>query len=312
MNLQQFEYVLAVKESGNFSEAAEKCNITQSTLSTMIGRLEDELGILFFDRSTKPVSVTKEGSELIKQIRIIQQEVTLFKEMVYMQKGEMRGNLHIGVIPTIAPYVLPGFLNDFAKEFPYIKFTVTEMTTENILKAIHSRNLDVGILALPVSHPDIREIPIYDESFVLFDMASSFQGKSVNASNIDEHRFWLMEEGHCLSNQIIQICKLDLKRETDGANFHFRAGSIDSLIRFVRQNNGMTLLPELSTLDMSESDKAHLFPFEYPVPVRSVGLVYHKHFVKLPLLEKIKVAIAKHIQPKLKQPEKIKRYNPLD
>ncbi len=311
MNLQQLEYVIAVKETGNFSEAAEKCNITQSTLSTMIGRLEDEMGILFFDRSTKPVKVTKEGNELIKQMRIISQEVSLLKEMVYSLKGEIRGSLHIGVIPTIAPYVLPGFLNDFAQKYPLMQFSVSEMTTQNIVTALKNRELDLGILALPLSDPDLYEMPIYEESFVLYDYTGNARGNWVNASDIDGQRFWLMEEGHCLSNQVIQICNLNMKRNKIGANFHFRAGSIDSLIRFVRKNQGMTLLPELSTIDMDTAEAAHLFPFSAPVPVRSVGLIYHKHFVKTALLEKIKTAIHKNIAPKLTQIEESNRVNPL-
>jgi LysR family hydrogen peroxide-inducible transcriptional activator len=310
MNLQQFEYAVAVTQCGNLSDAAEKCNISQSTLSTMIGRLELELGVKFFDRSTKPVKVTKEGAELIKQMRIINQEVGLLKEMVSSLKGEIRGTLNMGVIPTIAPYVLPSFLNDFTQKFPLLQLSMSEMTTQNILRALKNRDLDIGLLALPLSDPDLRELPIYNESFILYDCTGISRGKSVNASDLDYDRFWLMEEGHCLSNQVIQICKIDTKRRKDGANFHFRAGSIDSLIRFVKQNKGMTLLPELATLDMSDEDIQKVFPFEEPVPGRSVGLIFHKHFVKGAVLELIFNAIQNSIKAHLPINEKLKVYPP--
>ena len=309
MNLQQFEYVIAVKDTGNFSEAADKCNIGQSTLSTMIARLEDELGILFFDRSTKPVTVTKEGSELIKQMRFISQEVSLLKEMVFSLKGEIRGNIHLGVIPTVAPYVLPGFFNKFTRNFPMLNASISEMTTQNIVAALKNRELDLGLLALPINDPDLRELPIYYEGFVLYDCSGVSRGKTVNASDIDPQRFWLMEEGHCLSHQVIQICNIDTKK--DRSNFHFRAGSIDSLIRFVRQNKGMTLLPELSVIDMPLSEGEHLYRFEAPIPVRSVGLVFHKHFVKKAVLEPIFKAIQSDIQPKLQNASDIALVNPI-
>lgn len=309
MNLQQLEYVIAVKDTGNFSEAADKCNIGQSTLSTMIARLEDELGILFFDRSTKPVTVTKEGLEMIKQMRIISQEVSLLKEMVFSLKGEIRGNIHLGVIPTVAPYVLPGFFNKFTRNFPLLNASISEMTTQNIVSALKNREMDLGLLALPINDPDLRELPIYNEGFVLYDCTGVSRGKSVNASDIDPQRFWLMEEGHCLSHQVIQICNIDTKKDRN--NFHFRAGSIDSLIRFVRQNKGMTLLPELSVIDMPLSEGERLYWFEAPIPVRSVGLVFHKHFVKKAVLEPIFKAIQSDIQPKLQNTLEIALVNPI-
>ena len=309
MNLQQFEYVIAVKELGNFSEAAEKCNIGQSTLSTMIGKLEDELGILFFDRSTKPVRVTKEGLELIKQMKIISQEVSLLKEMVFSQKGELRGNIHLGIIPTIAPYVLPNFFSQFTHNYPLLNVSVSEMTTQNIANAIKNRDLDMGLLALPLNDPDLREMPIYYEGFVLYDCTGIERKGHVDASIIDPERFWLMEEGHCLSHQVIQICNIDLKKGRK--NFHFRAGSIDSLIRFVRQNKGMTLLPELSVIDMTLTEGEKIYHFKSPIPVRSVGLVYHKHFVKKAVLENVKKAVILDILPKLKESAEFALVNPV-
>ena len=207
MNIQQIEYVLAVKELGNFSSAAEKCNITQSTLSTMIGKLEEQIGIQIFDRKTKPVSITKEGDVLIKQMKIIAFELDRFKETTQMLKGELVGHLSIGVIPTVAPYLLPGFLNDFAREFPKMEFTVSEMTTGQIIESLKRRELDLGILATPLNQNEIVELHLYNESFVLYDCSGvNYSSEAVSISEINFENLWLMEEGHCLSTQVLNIC----------------------------------------------------------------------------------------------------------
>ncbi len=295
MNIQQIEYVLAVKELGNFSSAAEKCNITQSTLSTMIGKLEEQIGIQIFDRKTKPVSITKEGEVLIQQMKIIAFELDRFKETTQMLKGELVGNLSIGVIPTVAPYLLPGFLNDFAREFPKMEFTVSEMTTGQIIESLKRRELDLGILATPLNQNEIMELPLYSESFVLYDCSGvNYSSDTVSISEINFENLWLMEEGHCLSTQVLNIC--DFKHGSYRRhNFNFRAGSIDSLIRFVRKNKGLTLLPELATLEFTEMEKERLFRLQDPVPIRSIGIVTHEHFVKKGLLkvmqEKIQIKI---------------------
>lgn len=300
MNIQQLEYVLAVKELGNFSSAAEKCNITQSTLSTMIGKLEDQIGIQIFDRKTKPVSITKEGEVLIRQMKVVSFEMEQFKETVQMLKGDLVGHLSIGVIPTVAPYLLPGFLNEFSQQFPKMEFTVSEMTTGQIIDSLKRRDLDLGVLATPININEISEIHLYNESFVLFDCSGvSYKSDAVSISDINFDNLWLMEEGHCLSTQVLNIC--DFRHgKSSTHNFNFRAGSIDSLIRFVKRNKGLTLLPELATLEFSEEEKSRLFQLQAPVPVRSIGIVTHEHFVKRGLLkimqEQIQLKINKILQ----------------
>ncbi len=299
MNLQQIKYILAVKELETFGLAAHKCFVTQSTLSTMIGRFEEEIGIKIFDRKTKPVSVTKEGERLIQQLRLISKEVKTLYELVQLLKGELSGSLHIGIIPTVAPYILPEFLNDFAEKLPNILFTVSEMTTRTIIDLLRKRELDIGILAIPLSRSELVEIPLYNESFVLYDCTDENTKDYSNLENIDFNKFWLLEEGHCLSNQIKSICDFDNCKDKADINFNFRAGSIDSLIRFVKINRGITMLPYLASLDLTPKERKKVKYFNPPVPTRSIGLVVHKHFVKKQLLNLLQTEIQHKISPRL-------------
>ncbi|MDN5202807.1 LysR substrate-binding domain-containing protein [Fulvivirgaceae bacterium BMA10] len=299
MNIQQIEYILAVKELGNFSLAAEKCCVTQSTLSTMIGKFEEEIGIKIFDRKTKPVSITKEGKTIIQQFGIISKEVDVLNEIIKSLKGELTGTLNIGIIPTVAPYVLPEFLNDFAEKFPNISFSVSEMTTNTITDLLLKRELDVGILAIPINLTDLVEIPLYNEPFVLYDCTEEAAESFVKMENIDFNKFWLLEESHCLNTQVKSICDLDNCKNQEGINFDFRAGSIDSLIRFVKINKGLTMLPFLASLDFTPREHKKVKYFQSPVPVRAIGLVVHKHFVKKQLLKLLQLEIQGKIVPLL-------------
>ncbi len=299
MNVKQFEYLLAVAELKNFGQAADKCCITQSTLSTMVGRFENEIDIKIFDRKTKPVSITKEGESIIQQLKIIHKEIGKLDELVQTEKGELSGDLEIGVIPTVAPFLLPEFLNDFTKNFPKIQFSVSEMTTETITELLTKRELDIGILALPLENELITEIPLYNEPFVLYDCTGENIESYTNLENIDFEKFWLLAEGHCLRTQATKICDFDKYRHKEGINFDFKTGSIESLIRFVKINKGITMLPYLASLDFSRKEHKKIAYFKPPVPVRTVGMVVHKHFVKKQILNLLKLEIQNRILPLL-------------
>jgi LysR family hydrogen peroxide-inducible transcriptional activator len=299
MNIQQFQYILAVADLRHFEQAAEKCFITQSTLSTMVGRFEEEVGIRIFDRKTKPMSVTKEGEKIIQQLRIILKEIDSLDNIMQELKGEMAGELRLGILPTVAPYILPLFLSKFASAFPKVKVIVQEMTTPDIQKALKSRILDVGIVAIPLADEDLQEHPLYKESFLLFDCYSKTRLNCMSIDDIDYEHLWLLQEGHCLRAQVEKICKLSSTHTKNALNFEFKAGSIDSLIRFTKANNGITLLPYMATLELPEADRVRLSSFTAPVPVRSIGLVVHKHFVKKRLLDELQSIIREYVAPKL-------------
>ncbi|MFN5182931.1 MAG: LysR substrate-binding domain-containing protein [Bacteroidota bacterium] len=294
MNIRQIEYVLAVAEHRHFELASEKCFISQSTLSTMISKYEEEIGIIIFDRKKKPVETTSEGQLIIQQMKIIQKQLDELEELQMEIKGETRGEISISVIPTIAPFLLPMFLQNFAYKFPELKITVKEQTTEEIIRKIKIRELDIGIISIPVKEKEIIEIKLYDEPFVLFDLGIK-GSKIVNPKKIDFSNMWLMEEGHCMRTQVAEICDLNKKNKKNQSNLDFKAGSIDSLLRFVKSNQAKTLLPYLAIQNFSEKEKIHVHNFESPVPMREVGLVVHEHFAKKKVLNLVKQDIIENV-----------------
>lgn len=311
MNTRQYQYILAVAELKNFSLAADRCFISQSTLSTMIGKFEEEIGVRIFDRKTKPITITKEGEEIINQLKLIEKEISNLSDTIQSVKGELVGNIKIAVIPTVAPYLLPLFLNDFVRKFPKINFTVSEMTTTSILNLLVNRELDIGILATPIGDKNLIEIPLYNEPFMLYDCTGNSKNKEVKLEDIDFNKFWLLEEGHCLHTQINTICEGQICSTKRAVNFDFKAGSIESLIRFVRKNKGITLLPHLACLDFTAEDRNHLSFFKPPVPVRTIGLSVHRHFRKDNLLLQLKQDIQEKISPLLKSSHKEHVVSPL-
>lgn len=300
MNIQQIEYVIAVSESKNFGRAADKCCITQSTLSTMVGRFEGEIGIKIFDRKTKPVTITQEGGRILQQLKIISKEIANLKEIVADLKGETSGELKIGIIPTVAPYLLPRFLSKFIKRFPDIHFVISEITTEKIIETLGNRELDIGIVSIPLKKPELIEIPVYQEPFLLYDRGDEKPNGHLHASSIDCDRLWLLEDGHCLRAQTESICGLHEKRVVN-RNFDYKSGTIDTLLRFVNKNKGVTLLPYLATLDLDRKDHKYLKSFAEPIPVRSIGLLVHKHFVKKGILNLLKQEIQDQVMPMMRE-----------
>lgn len=297
MNIRQFEYVLAVAEHRHFETAAEICFATQSTLSAMISKLESELGIIIFDRRKKPVGITKEGEKIIEHLKIIIMEINRLEELSQEIKGELKGIIKIGCIPTVAPFLLPIFLPDFSAKYPDLTLEIKEITTDEIIRRLKSRELDIGIISFPVNDGELTEYPMYREPFVFYD-TSEISEKEIIAENILLNNFWLLEEGHCLRNQVLAICAAEGKEINSSLNIRFKAGSIDSLIRFVRASNGKTLLPYLAVNNFSDNEKKHIRYFHTPAPFRNVGLLTHRYFAKKTvlrllhneILEKIKSA----------------------
>lgn len=294
MNIQQFQYILAVAEFKHFELAAEKCFISQSTLSTMISKFEDEIGIKIFDRSKKPVSLTREGSILLEQLKIITHDIEKLREITKEIKGEISGKLNLSVIPTVAPFLLPMFLQDFASQFPNLIITVKEDTTEEILKKIKSREVDIGIVSIPLDDKEIVEIKLYDEPFLYYDSRDISKGKVSINKNISE-RICLMEEGHCMRAQMLELCNISKNKSKPILNFEYKAGSIDSLTRFVKSNRLTTLLPYLSTIGFNEEERKYLSKFKAPTPYRSIGLIVNRHFVKKKVLDKLKANILEEV-----------------
>ncbi len=300
MNLQQLEYVLAVYEETNFSFAADKCFVSQSTLSTMIIKLEEELGIKIFDRRSKPVGVTEEGAVLIDKIKMILASVYDLQEVAKEMKGDLSGEIRIGVIPTVAPYLMPLFLSRFVQQFQKIHLIVQELITESVLERIENRSLDFGIASTPIpsKFTDVVSIPLYQEPFLLFDYTEQQSQMPMDVQDINTEKLWLLAEGHCMRGQIQNICQQNQQQKSWG-NLDYQAGGLDTLIRLVKKTGGLTLLPFLATLDFNENDRLRLYDFKSPHPSREICLLVHKNFVKKGILDVFKKGILDAVNPLL-------------
>ena len=286
MNFQQLEYIAAVDKHRHFLKAANACFVTQATLSMMIKKLEEELEIIIFDRSKQPVVPTESGKEIIAQARVILKETSLLKQLAVDTKMEVKGQIRIGIIPTLAPYLLPLFLYNLLKNHPQLKVKVSELNTNQITEQLSKDLLDVGILATPINVEGMKEYPLFYEKLIVFvsNEEKTLKKKFVLPEDIDVNRLWLLEEGHCLRAQMMNLCELR-KKNTNFGNLEYEAGSIESLLKIVEMNKGITIVPELAVINFSDKQKKQIREFKAPVPVREISLVTYRHFVKTKLLE---------------------------
>lgn len=305
-SLTQLEYVLAVYKHGHFAKAAESCHVTQPTLSMQIQKLEEDLGVVIFDRSKKPILLTPVGKKVISQMQTVLFEAKKIVNLIEQETTDaLQGELVIGVIPTIAPYLLPRLLPKCETLFPEVKLVIREMQTEHILSALDEDEIDVGILATPTKVPKIFEYPLYYEPFsLLCDKNHEYASlKKVKHAALKVDDIWLLEEGHCLRNQVLDICAIKNKKTAE-KKYKFESGSLETLKNVINVYGGYTLLPQLASDSIGSNSK--LIPFERPVPAREIGLVYRREHYKGELIETLGDAILKAI------PEEIRKIRPKD
>lgn len=292
MTLQQLEYIVMVYKAQSFSKAAEECFVTQPTLSMQIQKLEETLGVVIFDRSKQPVIPTTVGMEIIQAAQDILKDTKRLKELVLNTKGIITGDLRVGIIPTVAPYLVPLFLTNFLKQYPDINLILEEMPTEKIVLHLKEDLLDTGILVTPLSEPQIKETPLYYEPFVAYvsPQSSMFEKRILTPKEMDLSEIWLLNEGHCMQSQVINLC-YERRKQQLVPNFEYRAGSIETLRKMVELNEGATLLPALALKDLNEQQAKLVRHFENPQPVREVSMVTHRNYVKKSLLEALSSCI---------------------
>ena len=300
MTITQLEYIVAVDTHRHFATAAAQCFITQPTLSMQIQKLEEKLGSKIFDRSKQPVIPTEIGEEIIQQARIILNEVKKINQLISDKHGILQGELRIGIIPTLAPYLLPLFLQPFLKKYPDVVLKVKEMTTDIIVEKLKAGRIDAGLLVTPLQEASIKEYPLFYEELVAYVSKKNVAYKKtyVLADDIDLKELWLLEEGHCFRSQIINLCELK-KQNKEQSNFEYEAGSVETLKKMVELNNGITILPELATLDFNTRQFNMIRHFKAPAPVREVSLVTHRDFIKKKLIDVLKEEIIAILPPKL-------------
>ncbi len=292
MTITQLKYVLAVAENQNFTKAAEKTFVTQPTLSMQIQKLEDELDVLIFDRGKKPIELTEIGKKIVQQARNIVNEANRISDIVDQQKGFIGGEFKLGVIPTVMPTLLPMFLRNFINRYPKVKLKIEELPTETIIEKLEDGHLDAAIAATPLGKENIIERPLYYEPFVGYIPQNHrlHNQKKLSTGDLDLDDMLLLEDGHCFRDGVINLCKTS--RNFDEDTFSLESGSFETLVKLANEGLGMTLLPYLHTLDISENEKQYLHHFAEPVPAREVSLLYHKSELKMQIIEVLRSTIA--------------------
>jgi len=303
MTLQQLEYVIALDKTRHFVRAAELCGVTQPTLSAMIQKLEDELDCKIFDRSRQPIEPTEIGKKIIGQALVIVYQANQLKESVRNEKETLTGTLTLAIIPTVAPYLLPRFIASFRNLYPDIELKVSELHTETIIEKLRIAEIDMAILSTPLDDPKILEVPLYYEKFVAYISPKEpiYERTELSAKDMPLDKLWVLEEGHCLRNQVFNFC-----HEKPHHNSIYEAGSIDTLVKIVDVNGGYTIIPELHIELLNEIQKLNLRNIVKPEATREISVVIRHDYVREGMLnavaECLKQIIPDHmLDPRLKK-----------
>lgn len=292
MTITQLYYVLAVAEHQNFTRAAEKCFVTQPTLSMQIQKLEDQLNILIFDRSKKPIELTEVGKKIVAQAKNIVNEADRIQDIVDQQKGFIGGEFKLGIIPTVMPTLLPMFLKTFIKKHPKVKLKIEELNTPEIISRINEGHLDAAIAATPLDNENIKERVLFYEPFVGYITPSHRlnKKKTIEINDLEIDDMLLLEDGHCFRDGVINLCKSFKKHGDD--TFQLDSGSIEMLVKLSNEGLGMTLLPYLHTLDLKSGEKGNLRYFNDPSPAREVSIIYPKSELKMQIIDALQNVIS--------------------
>jgi LysR family hydrogen peroxide-inducible transcriptional activator len=293
MTLTQLSYVVAVDSHGHFGRAATACGVTQPTLSMQIGKLERTLGVTLFDRMHSPVIATDVGRAIVEQARVVLRSASRIPEISEEARGVVAGGLRLGVIPTLAPYLLPRFLDSLSRDNPHLELAVEELVTEAILDALRADSLDVGLIATPPGDARLTDHVLFSEPFVAYVSAGHRLARQrvVKAADLSLNDLWLLSEGHCLRSQSVAVCG-ERTRGAHGLRTRFESGNLETLKRLVERGTGMTLLPALAAAELAtESQRSLVRPFANPAPVRQVRLVQRRADLKRRHVDALRAAI---------------------
>ncbi len=297
MTIIQLEYIVALDTYRNFARAAEKCFVTQPTLSMQIKKLEDELQVTLFDRNKKPVAPTEVGKKVIEQARLSLQSFQKITELVRLDTNDLSGMLRIGIIPTLSPYLLPRLLPSLAEKYPKVNLEIEELLSEQIIEKLHKDLLDVAVWVANKSDQHFVHLPLFYEQFLIyFPDGHPFREETVALSELDISQMWLLQEGHCFRDQVEKLCG-NLREHNH--HVQFLSGSLETLKKIVDQHFGYTLLPELAVLDLPPAQQKNVRPFKNINPLREVCLTYHQRFSRETLIRAVKSEIRSCIPAEL-------------
>lgn len=306
MTITQLEYVVAVATYKSFVAAAEKCFVTQPTLSMQIQKLEDELNVKIFDRNKHPIAVTDMGTMIVQQAQTALAECERIHELINVQQKTISGTFRFAAIPTVAPYVLPMLLENYSKAYPAMKLQVKEMETNQIVIALRNNEIDAALLSTPLEEAGIREYPLFYEPFVGYfsEGEPALKKRLIEPSDISLERIWLLNEGHCMRNQIINLCSEHIQKLQAERPYKYESSNVETLRKMVEKNGGMSILPELATLEFNDDQIEHIRYFEAPEPVREISIVTSNYFVKESVLQSLMDEVLKLVPEKMRVQKK--------
>ena len=285
MTLQQLEYILAVARYGHFGRAAEACNVTQPTLSAMIGKLEEEIGAKLFDRNRQPICPTPVGERVVQQAREVLEQADSIKDIVLEEKQSLGGVFRVGILPTIAPYLLPRFFPQMMKKYPTLDIRVREMKTYQIKDALLQGDIDAGILATIEGLEEYEQTTLFYEKYIGYVSREDalFKKEMIRTADVAASReLWLLDEGHCFRDQMVRFCQM---KSSQTSQLAYNLGSMETFMRMVESGMGITFIPELAEMQLSEPQKELVRPFAIPVPTRELILITNKNFIRQTLLD---------------------------
>ena len=298
MTLQQLEYIVAVYRTRHFVKAAEACGVTQPTLSAMIQKLEAELDVKLFERSSQQVMPTAIGKVVVEQAWKVLNRARKLKDIVAEEKKSLTGTFRLGILPTIAPYLLPRFFPRLMRENSSLEIRVVEMKTADIRRAIDRGEIDAAVMVDTGDLDDYALTTLFYEQFLAYVSPSDQLSakKSIKTSDLSNELLWLLDEGHCFRDQLVKYCQLKAAKTSQSA---YSLGSIETFMRIVENGQGMTFIPELATMQLTPPQKELVRPFAIPIPTREVVMATSKAFVRQSLLNMIVGQIRKSVPEKM-------------
>ena len=298
MTLQQLEYIVAVYRTRHFVKAAEACGVTQPTLSAMIQKLEAELDVKLFERSSQQVIPTAIGKVVVEQAWKVLNRARKLKDIVAEEKKSLTGTFRLGILPTIAPYLLPRFFPRLMRENSSLEIRVVEMKTAYIRRAIDRGEIDAAVMVDTGDLDDYALTTLFYEQFLAYVSPSDQLSakKSIKTSDLSNELLWLLDEGHCFRDQLVKYCQLKAAKTSQSA---YSLGSIETFMRIVENGQGMTFIPELATMQLTPTQKELVRPFAIPIPTREVVMATSKAFVRKSLLDMIVGQIRNSVPEKM-------------
>jgi len=301
MTLTQLNYILAVDRCRNFAQAARECFVTQPTLSMQIQKLEDYLQVIVFDRSKSPVEPTPMGKKVLEYAKKVMHGANELEQLSKSLRGEISGEFVLGIIPTLAPYLLPLFVQKFIEEYPAVELKIFEYQTDEIIKFLKEGKIDGGLLAVPLGTKELKENHLFFEPFKIFFSPEHelLKKKSVDEKDLDLREAWLLKEGHCLRAQALQLCQY--KKVKGDKNLYFEAGSLETLVNMVKSSQGFTVLPYLACVNLSTQDQKLIKDFKSHQPVRDIAFVTGPLSMKTSIEEALIKVVMKSLPKELKK-----------